>query len=60
MARLARTVAPGWDDDCASYKDYFGRHCREARVQVWAWVLMPARPFDPEPSDPHGLRRALS
>jgi putative transposase len=49
------------DEDYAFYKELLGRHCREAGVEVWAWVLMPNHVhLILNPSDPDGLRRALS
>jgi len=49
------------DEDYAFYKKLLGQHCREAGVEVWAWVLMPNHVhLILNPSDPDGLRRALS
>ena len=49
------------DDDYALYRDLLGQHCQEAGVEVWAWVLMPNHVhLILAPSDPDGLRRALS
>ncbi len=49
------------DDDYRLYRDLLGRHCREAGVEVWAWVLMPNHVhLILNPNDPDGLRRALS
>jgi len=49
------------DADYAVYRDLLGRHCREAGVEVWAWVLMPNHVhLILNPSDPDGLRRALA
>jgi putative transposase len=49
------------DADYAFYRDLLSRHCREAGVEVWAWVLMPNHVhLIVNPSDPDGLRRALS
>jgi putative transposase len=49
------------DADYAYYRDLLGRHCREAGVEVWAWVLMPNHVhLILNPSDPDGLRRALA
>jgi putative transposase len=49
------------DEDYAFYRDLLGRHCREAGVEVWAWVLMPNHVhLILTPSDPDGLRRALA
>jgi putative transposase len=49
------------DADYAYYRDLLGRHCGEAGVEVWAWVLMPNHVhLIVNPSDPDGLRRALA
>jgi len=49
------------DEDYAFYRDLLARHAREAGVAVWAWVLMPNHVhLVLDPSDPDGLRRALS
>ena len=49
------------DADYAFYRDLLSRHCREAGVEVWAWVLMPNHVhLIVNPSDPDGLRRALA
>jgi putative transposase len=49
------------DDDYAFYRHLLGRHCHEAGVEVWAWVLMPNHVhLILTPSDPDGLRRALA
>ena len=49
------------DEDYAFYRDLLARHAREAGVEVWAWVLMPNHVhLILNPSDPDGLRRALS
>jgi putative transposase len=49
------------DEDYAFYKELLGQHCREAGVEVWAWVLMPNHVhLILNPSDLDGLRRALS
>lgn len=49
------------DDDYALYRDLLRDHCAGAGVTVWAWVLMPNHVhLILVPSDPDGLRRALS
>ena len=49
------------DDDYALYRDLLATHCRDANVEVWAWCLMPNHVhLILTPSDPDGLRRALS
>jgi putative transposase len=49
------------DEDYALYRDLLKIHCGEARVEVWAWVLMPNHVhLILNPADPDGLRRALS
>ena len=49
------------DDDYAFYRDLLSLHCREAGVEVWAWVLMPNHVhLILNPADPDGLRRALA
>jgi putative transposase len=49
------------DDDYALYRDLLATHCRDANVEVWAWCLMPNHVhLVLTPSDPDGLRRALS
>jgi putative transposase len=47
--------------DYALYRDLLAEHCRSADVEVWAWCLMPNHVhLILVPSDPDGLRRALS
>ena len=49
------------DDDYALYRDLLGQACRAARVEVWAWCLMPNHVhLILVPADDDGLRRALS
>jgi putative transposase len=49
------------DEDYAFYKELLRPHCREAGVEVWAWVLTPNHVhLILNPSDADGLRRALS
>jgi len=49
------------DADYALYRDLLARSCREARVAVWAWVLMPNHVhLILVPEDEDGLRRALA
>lgn len=49
------------DTDYALYRDLLGAACRDAGVEVWAWVLMPNHVhLVLVPSDPDGLRRALA
>ena len=49
------------EDDYALYRDLLATHCRAADVEVWAWCLMPNHVhLILTPSDPDGLRRALS
>src|SRR5260370_5234464 len=49
------------DDDCALYRDLLGEACRDAKVGVWAWCLMPNHVhLILTPSDGDGLRRALA
>jgi putative transposase len=49
------------DGDYALYRDLLADACREARVAVWAWVLMPNHVhLILVPSDADGLRRALA
>src|SRR6201994_2990531 len=49
------------DDDYALYRDLLATHCQAAEVEVWGWCLMPNHVhLVLVPSDPDGLRRALS
>ncbi len=49
------------DEDYALYRDLLAASCREARVEVWAWALMPNHVhLILAPSDADGLRRALA
>jgi putative transposase len=49
------------DDDYARYRDLLAASCRAAGVDIWAWCLMPNHVhLILTPSDPDGLRRALS
>jgi REP-associated tyrosine transposase len=49
------------DGDYVLYRDLLADHCRAARVEVWAWCLMPNHVhLILVPSDPDGLRRALA
>jgi putative transposase len=49
------------DDDYRLYLDLLGKHCTEAEVSIWAWVLMPNHVhLILTPRDADGLRRALS
>ena len=49
------------DGDYALYRDLPAANCRDAGVEVWAWCLMPNHVhLILVPSDPDGLRRALS
>jgi putative transposase len=49
------------DVDYALYRDLLGENCLAAEVEVWAWCLMPSHVhLILVPSDPDGLRRALS
>jgi len=49
------------DADYARYRDLLADSSREARVEVWAWVLMPNHVhLVLVPSDEDGLRRALA
>jgi putative transposase len=49
------------DEDYALYRDLLASHCRAAEVDIWAWCLMPNHVhLVLVPSDPDGLRRALS
>jgi putative transposase len=49
------------DDDYALYRDLLATHCHAADVDVWGWCLMPNHVhLILVPSDPDGLRRALS
>src|SRR5882724_5563693 len=49
------------DGDYALYRDLLAENCRAADVEVWAWCLMPNHVhLILVPSDPDGLRRALS
>ena len=49
------------DDDYALYRDLLAENCRAAKVDVWAWCLMPNHVhLILVPSDPDGLRRALA
>ena len=49
------------DDDYRLYRDLLADACREAKVEVWAWVLMPNHAhLILVPSDADGLRRALA
>ena len=76
MARMARAVAPGVahyvtqrggrrkvffeDSDYALYKELLAQGCAAARVQVWAYCLMPdAVHLILVPGDCDGLRAAL-
>jgi len=43
------------------YRDLLATNCRAAKVEVWAWCLMPNHVhLILVPSDPDGLRRALA
>ena len=47
--------------DYALYRDLLAASCRAAKVEVWAWVLMPNHVhLILVPSDEDGLRRALA
>jgi putative transposase len=49
------------EDDFALYRDLLAASCRAARVEVWAWCLMPNHVhLVLVPSDRDGLRRALA
>ena len=49
------------DLDYALYRDLLVANCRAAKVEVWAWCLMPNHVhLILVPSDPDGLRRALA
>ena len=49
------------DDDYRLYRDLLAGACRAAKVEVWAWVLMPNHVhLILNPSDADGLRRALA
>jgi putative transposase len=49
------------DEDYVLYRDLLASHCRAAEVDIWAWCLMPNHVhLVLVPSDPDGLRRALS
>jgi putative transposase len=49
------------DDDYALYRDLLAESCAAARVEVWAWVLMPNHVhLILAPDDEDGLRRALA
>jgi putative transposase len=49
------------DSDYALYRDLLAENCRAADVEVWTWCLMPNHVhLVLVPSDPDGLRRALS
>jgi putative transposase len=49
------------DADYALYRDLLAEHCRAAKVEVWAWCLMPNHVhLILAPSDVDGLRRALA
>jgi putative transposase len=49
------------DADYALYRELLAQHCRAAKVEVWAWCLMPNHVhLILVPSDADGLRRALA
>jgi len=49
------------DDDYALYRDLLASHCQQAKVEIWAWCLMPNHAhLILVPADADGLRRALS
>ncbi|WP_114954942.1 transposase [Sphingosinicella terrae] len=49
------------DQDYAFYRDLLAEHAAAARVEVWAWVLMPNHVhLILVPQDEDGLRRALA
>ena len=49
------------DDDYQLYLDLLRKHCTEAEVGIWAWVLMPNHVhLILTPRDADGIRRALS
>ena len=49
------------DEDYAFYRDLLATSCREADVEIWAWVLMPNHVhLILVPRDADGLRRALA
>ena len=49
------------DADYALYRDLLAEHCAAARVEVWAWCLMPNHVhLVLVPADADGLRRALA
>jgi putative transposase len=49
------------DDDYGLYRDLLATHCDAAEVEIWGWCLMPNHVhLVLVPSDPDGLRRALS
>lgn len=49
------------DDDYALYRDLLAESCADAKVEVWAWCLLPGEArLILVPSDEDGLRRALA
>lgn len=49
------------DEDYALYRDLLAEACAEAKVEVWAWCLLPGESrLILVPSDEDGLRRALA
>lgn len=49
------------DDDYALYRDLLAEACAEAKVEVWAWCLLPGEArLILVPSNEDGLRRALA
>jgi putative transposase len=49
------------DEDYDLYRDLLVEHCRSSAVGIWGWCLMPNHVhLILTPSDPDGLRRALS
>jgi putative transposase len=49
------------DDDYRLYRDLLAEGCRDADVEIWAWVLMPNHVhLILTPADQDGLRRALA
>ncbi len=49
------------DDDYQLYLDLLRKHCTEAEVSIWAWVLMPNHVhLILTPQDADGIRRSLS
>jgi putative transposase len=49
------------DADYALYRDLLAANCREAKVEIWGWCLMPNHVhLILVPTDPDGLRRALA